>query len=390
MDKKRILFVCQRYGLDVNGGAETECREYAERLTPFFRVEALTSCARDYVTWANYYPPGEETINGVLVRRFPALRMRGGKRFGRSAGGGKSESADDPGRRWLEDQGPYVPELIDYLVQHGSEYACVLFMTYLYYPTAIGITACSCPKKVMIPTAHDEDPIYHEVFDRSFAAADKFVYNSEAEKRFVKCRFPFAASRPSITIGSGVEPVEQSGLPDARERFGLNGPYLLYSGRIDTHKGCDVLLRYFAAYKERHPGDLSLVLTGREVIEVPQRSDIRSLGFVSEEDKFAVMRDARCFVLPSGFESLSIVTLESMMMGRPVLVNGKCEVLVDHCRLSNAGLYYRNYYEFEACVEYLLADSPVYEAMRENGRRYVAQYYNWDGLIEKLRRLIEE
>ncbi len=50
----RIAFVVQRYGLDVHGGAEYHCREWAERLATRHRVEVLTTCARDFVTWADY------------------------------------------------------------------------------------------------------------------------------------------------------------------------------------------------------------------------------------------------------------------------------------------------------------------------------------------------
>lgn len=48
---KKIAFVVQRYGLDVNGGAEYHCRLIAERMTKYFDVEVLTTCAIDYMTW---------------------------------------------------------------------------------------------------------------------------------------------------------------------------------------------------------------------------------------------------------------------------------------------------------------------------------------------------
>ena len=72
----RLAFVVQRYGLEVNGGAEVECRLLAERLSRHMSVEVLTTCAVDYHTWGNHYPPGLEMINGVPVRRFPVDRER--------------------------------------------------------------------------------------------------------------------------------------------------------------------------------------------------------------------------------------------------------------------------------------------------------------------------
>ena len=67
---KKICFVVQRYGLEVNGGAELHCRQLAEHLRPFYDVTVLTTKAVDYISWANAYEKDEEEINGVRVLRF--------------------------------------------------------------------------------------------------------------------------------------------------------------------------------------------------------------------------------------------------------------------------------------------------------------------------------
>ena len=66
----KLAVVVQRYGADINGGAELHARYVAERLAQHAQVEVLTTCARDYVTWHDEYPAGIERVNGVPVRRF--------------------------------------------------------------------------------------------------------------------------------------------------------------------------------------------------------------------------------------------------------------------------------------------------------------------------------
>lgn len=386
MDK--IAFVCQRYGLEVNGGAEAECRAYAERLTAFYEVEVITSCALDHVTWKNHYPAGVSSINGVAVRRFPVRGERSAnfvKLSNRLEENPRHSFAEE--EEWIRAQGPYVPEIIDWLREHAAEYKAVFFMTYLYYQTAVGIP--SFPgRSILIPTAHDEWPIYLRIYREMFEAADAYVYNSEAERRFVESLFLETCGKPYVTVGAGVE-MPAAPLPDIRERFGLTGDYILYAGRIEPAKGCGELFGYFAEYKRRYGGDLKLVLLGKAAMPIPEREDIIKLGFVSEEEKFAVMAGARVLVQGSWLESLSIVVLESLLMGRPVLVNGACQVLLDHVTESGAGLYFRDHTEFIGALRWFLSHEEEYAQMCENGRRYVAERYNWEKITEKLRQLVE-
>ena len=77
----RLAFVVQRYGLDIAGGAEYHCRLVAQQLARHAQVEVLTTCAADYITWANHYPEGLEELEGVPVRRFRVKRPRDPERF---------------------------------------------------------------------------------------------------------------------------------------------------------------------------------------------------------------------------------------------------------------------------------------------------------------------
>jgi hypothetical protein len=124
----RLAFVVQRYGEDVNGGAEYHCRLIAEHLARQHRVEVLTSCAKDYITWKNEHPPGLHEVGGVLVRRFKVKRPRDPDRFGRLSQKvflGRHSDKDE--LDWLDEQGPTSPALLRFLKRRQDAYDYILF-----------------------------------------------------------------------------------------------------------------------------------------------------------------------------------------------------------------------------------------------------------------------
>lgn len=386
--KQKIAFACQRYGLEVNGGSELHCRQVAERLSAFYDVTVYTTCAQDYVTWKNEYEPGVEEINGVHVKRYAVKKERDPRTFSLYSKMVFSNVGhlDAVEQRWIDAQGPYCPEAINALAQEASQYKTVFFMTYLYYLTARGMPL-GLPNAALIPTVHDEPPVYLRVYDDVFANARAIAWNTPEERAFANKRFPVTAGIPGDIFGVGVD-VPQGELPELPESI-RDCDYIVYAGRIDESKGCAEMFDFFQRYKREHGGDLKLVLMGKEVLSVPEHPDIIHLGFVPEEMKFAVMANSLVLVLHSRFESLSMVVLESMIMGRPVLVSGQCEVLKGHCVRSNAGLYFNNYPEYAAMVDYLQTHPHEYEIMRTNGKKYVEENYKWDVIMEKYTKLID-
>lgn len=173
-----------------------------------------------------------------------------------------------------------------------------------------------------------------------------------------------------------------------KKKYGLDN-YIIYVGRIDVGKNCHGLFNDFIAYKEQYPSDLKLVLMGKAVIPVPDRDDIVSLGFVDERDKFDGIAGARALVLPSKYESLSIVVLEAFSQKVPVLVHGFSDVLRAHCKKSNGGFYYYSQEEFIAQLNYLETHPEIVKAMGESGYTYMNENYQWDVIIDKFRSLIE-
>jgi len=186
------------------------------------------------------------------------------------------------------------------------------------------------------------------------------------------------AAVPWVVVGSGINLTTGHGRVDLRARFGIDGRYVLYVGRIDRNKGADRLFAYWQRLAAEWPDLPPLVLVGRPALDIPAHPKIRHLGFVPEEEKFALLAACDLLVLPSPYESLSVIVLEAWAMGRPVLVNAACRVLEGQCVRSGGGLFYRGYSEFAEALRRLAADAGLRAALGESGRRYVAAEYDWD------------
>ena len=172
-----------------------------------------------------------------------------------------------------------------------------------------------------------------------------------------------------------------------RRRHRLQGQFLLYGGRIDAGKGCEELLEYFTSYKEQG-GDAQLALMGVKLMQLPEVPWVRFAGLLSERERLQALEAATIVVVPSPFESLSLLALEAMAVGTPVLCNARAEVLVEHCLKSNAGLFYQDRDEFVECAKLLLADERLRDRMGRNGKEYVKRNYRWDVIMSKYDRLI--
>jgi glycosyltransferase involved in cell wall biosynthesis len=172
-----------------------------------------------------------------------------------------------------------------------------------------------------------------------------------------------------------------------RRRHRLHGPIALYGGRIDPGKGCEELIEYFSAYV-REGGDASLVLMGVKLMKLPDEPFIKFQGLLSERERLEALEAATVVIVPSPYESLSLLALEAFAVGTPVLANARSEVLVEHCVRSNAGLYYADGDEFVEALKLLMADARLRTAMGNNGREYVKANYRWDVIMSKYERML--
>jgi glycosyltransferase involved in cell wall biosynthesis len=421
----RIAFIVQRYGTEILGGPEYACRLTAERLAERHDVDVLTTCARDHVTWKNEYSEGADRVRGVTVRRFANSQTRDLAEFTRYSDWifQNPHSADDE-MEWLKRQGPWSPGLLEYLKRHHKQYEALVFYNYLYAPTVLGLQI-DPRRSILVPAGHDEPPIHLGIYRDVFRAPKAIGYLSEPERKFITDRFERNAAIEE-TMGCGVDLPPHHAYPKApggsvdhnanleaaqtegddavsdsgrfpshvssrgasfKRRHRIHGPFALYGGRIDPGKGCEELIEYFSTYVAA-AGEASLVLMGLKLMPLPEEPFINFAGMLSDQERLHALEAATVVVCPSPYESLSLIALEALAVGTPIVCNARSDVLVDHCLRSNGGLFYRDRDEFVECMKLLVADERLRAAMGRSGREYVRRNYRWDVVLGKLDRMI--
>ena len=378
----KLAVVVQRYGQAINGGAELHARYIAEHLAKHAQVEVLTTCATDYVTWRNELEPGVETVNGVPVRRFRVKRERDPRVFGRRSDR-VFEHRHSLGDEldWLDAEGPTSPALVDYIGKHASDFDFCLFFSYRYYHAYYGGRAAAS-RAILVPTAERDEAIGLSIFPPLFRAVRAVMYNSSEERAMIHA-VSGNQDVPGVVVGIGSEVPHNSQPARFRQKYNIRGQFAVYVGRIDQNKGCKELFNFFQGYLRDPSGKLTLVLIGKELLPIPEHPRIRHLGFVEDADKFDAMAAADLLIMPSYFESLSMVALEAWALGKPVLANGKCDVLKGQCIRSNAGLYYENYAEFSETLAAIEQNRWLSGTLGRNGRQFFREHYDWPVIERK-------
>lgn len=414
MGKNKIAFVVIRYGKNINGGAEYHCRMLAERLVSYYDVDVLTTCVTNYATAENVLAAGIEDINGVAVRRFPvdpinrsqrdiflrkASKAHKLRRFLYRIGILKCVAKIFPiwnyKKEWemkaLQGYPFYSSELNKYVMEHKDEYKAFIPVNIIESPSFY--TALNVPEKtIIIPTLHEMSVSFWSVLTHVMTKVAYIAFNTTAEERLAENIFGSHLA-PHSVVGVGIELPQSADWEATRLKYNLPSEYLLFVGRIEPGK-LHRIFSYFTAYKQKYPSSrLKLVMVGgltygKELFSHP---DILYTGFVSDEEKRTIIQHARIVINPSKFESLSLILLEAMNDEKPMLVNGKCAVLKEHCIKSNrAALYYTSKKTFLKNLYQMDSDKELCEEMGIKGKAYVKENYQWNKIISSLIAIIEK
>ena len=403
----KLAIVVQRYGKELIGGAESLARTIAHKLAenPRWEIDVYTTTAKDYQTWENFFSKGPSFEGKLRILRFPSIFPRYRYLFGlykRLASYplkliANSEKIPNFIKKlgyllesiWFILQGPYCPSLIRELAKNKDDYHKVFFFTYLYYPSVFGIPYLG-NKAVFVPTAHDEPPLYFSRVKDNFRMASYLLVNSEKERELVNSLAPGLDLKMSVA-GIGLDRALSK--INTKNQTITDKPYLLFMGRMGKGKEVDVLIQYFLAwYKKHQKNQLSLCLAGplENNLYIPNHPSIRYLGVVSEEMKIELLANSFAIVNPSPQESLSMLVLEGITAGKPVILNGKDPVLKSYAELMTSVFSYHGKEEFVSHLEYLnsLEWQKIKIESLKQSETWVNTNYSWKKIMDVYHRTV--
>jgi glycosyltransferase involved in cell wall biosynthesis len=225
---------------------------------------------------------------------------------------------------------------------------------------------------------------------------------SEASKRDILKYFHIPESKIQV-IYNGID--ERFSTPPAaedveriRERYQLDGRFVLYAGNIKPHKNIERLIDAFHTLKSRGFEDVRLLIIGDEISKYATlrravhrhklHKHVRFFGFVSDQTLAVLYRLAAVFVFPSLYEGFGLPPLEAMASGTPVItsnVSSLPEVV------GNAALLIDPYKsdEIANAMERLLTDDRLRNDLRDRGLSRVRDF-SWDQTAERVRAIYDE
>jgi glycosyltransferase involved in cell wall biosynthesis len=388
----KLSFVTPRYGEEIVGGAEHAVMMLAENCALYGNVEVdiLTTVAGDERTWTPQYKAGTTNVHNINVHRFAnePIDRHAFDDWARSLLEQPQRVTSSQFDQWLIRQGPYSPDLLDAIENCESD--ALVFHPMLSSPTSHGVFRARKPV-VLHPALHDEPLSYMPGYADVLHRADLLAFSMRSEQNLARRLYGGLSNRQSV-IGFGIDvPPGMATDANTREKYGIGDcNYAIVIGRVDPGKGADLCFEFFREMKKHIKGIDMLVFVGPQSssTSVVASNDVILTGAVSEDDKWALLRSARCLISPSVTESFSLVVLEAMKCGVPVVVNGLCGPTCEHIDRS-AGATFTNIAEFVAAVSLCSQDSVMRDEIITIAKEYVDTYYSWETLIPRYLQAVE-
>jgi glycogen(starch) synthase len=339
-----ILHVSPRYPPAI-GGAEKELHELSRRFArDGDQVRVLTSDALD----AEYFwNPAKarvevthETLDGVLVRRFPLKHFPAPSLTYRALRRGTSVLSDLDAPLTLLNSlarlAPCIPALDQYLTAYAEPCELVAGMNIAYESLLLSGYELARRRRlpwVIFPLNHwgDARIVRFYTMRQQLALlrnADAVITQTRGEGELL--REMGVDPRRLVRAGPGINPDELRGgdTARARTRFHLEGPSVLYLGTVSADKGALTLLHAMKKLWAGGEAQTTLVFAGavldewqREFQKEAPGVQVRTRvpGVVTDSEKNDLLAACDLLVLPSRVDSFGIVLMEAWLYGKPVV-----------------------------------------------------------------------
>jgi len=379
----RLSLVCPRFEPVTAVGAEVQIKVLAGLLAARgHQVEVLTTCVRDTMTWKNHYHPGLSSEGPFTLRRFPVdprplsrRRLEIGWRIRRGEAVGRADQEE-----WFSGLG-FSSALCDHIARGAGKNDAFIFSPALAGTTRGGMSAAG-RSSILLPALPDLPASRLELTGEILGSAAALLAGSEAEADLIAGVADIPRDR-ILLAGAACADAPGYDAERFRRRHGLEVPFLFTAGRRSPEKGVGRLVEYVTTLVRSGGIDLRLVVAGEEPLELPReaRGCVLDLHFIDEQDKADGMAAALACCQPSRGEGLALAPMEAWLAGRPVLAEAGGAVTRERCRISGGGLWYRNVFEFEESVRFLLENEAEAAAMGLRGRAYVRSRWSWERAI---------
>jgi phosphatidylinositol alpha 1,6-mannosyltransferase len=234
-----------------------------------------------------------------------------------------------------------------------------------------------------------------------FEQADAILFNTHAE--MASMAHHVDDMDKARVIHNGLHTERYQNLPDPsrfRETRGIEGPMVLYLGRLAVNKRLELVINSMPQLLEVVP-DLQLVIAGPDdgvgegwkalagKLDLGDR--VRFEGYLSEEDKMAAFSAADVFVLPSEWEAYGLVLMEAQACGTPCLVadrGGPREVIAP----GETGLVvpYGDEERWRTALLDLLTDDGLRQRMGRAARERAMTVFEWSTIIDQVEQVYRD
>ncbi len=394
---KRITVVSTWYGPDTAGGAEVAARALARSLHQAgAAVEVWSTTARDlFAPTQAHYPVGESHDQGILVRRFALAKPLGigelplSVRHNPACMRVLAQVQPDAQELRVLSSHPHSDDLIR-AIAHADPERRFIFVPYPLPISLWGVMSAPT-QSFLLPCMHDEPYAAHRLTKWQIEHARGILANSRAEREFILAHFNCRPEHVALTrLGIDMHVIGDGA--DFRRTHAIQYPMLFFAGRRDDSKNVPLLIHYVQEYMLRRQRMLTLVLAGRDPLQIPayQRSFVRDVGFLSEQNKADAFAACDVFVHAGTQESFAFVLMEAWLQRRPALVNHGCAVTTDAVTEAQAGLTFADFAEFAAALDLLLTNPHLATQLGHAGHHYVTQHCEWSEVARRVCLAIEQ